>query len=468
VSERLLRTDAIVIGAGISGLTTAHRLTQAGHDVVVLEAKDRVGGRLENAEPPDFPGAILDLGAEWFGPGQDELIALAEELGLGWFDWHPGGDDLAYADGQRIRYRDTPSGLPLTVEGEAALARVLASLDELSREVPLDAPWEAPDAVARDDLTFQTWLAEQVADPTLIRSLQQFFAFYQDGAWPNRYSLLHMLHYVASCGGTARLATAEQFRFTDGFAALCDRLAEQLGDRVRLGVPVRRVDTTSSDGVLVEAEGVRVVARECVVAMAPFDARYIAFEPTLPLRREYVHRNYQTAGGIKTFAVYEEPFWRADGLSGTVLQTDRPAARAVLDSSPAGGVPGVLMAYMTTPGDGLWAVSADIPDDPAARRDAVLEDLVAYFGPRAAKPVHFIEKNWLAEPYTAAVNTTMQPGFLTRSREALSEPVGRLHWCHSELGARWSSGVWVNGGVERAERVAREVAARLGAPVAGR
>jgi monoamine oxidase len=245
-----------------------------------------------------------------------------------------------------------------------------------------------------------------------------------------------------------------------GLVELSLRLAEKLGDRVRLGTPVRAIDQTSSKRVVVHSDALRVSARECVVAMAPFDARAIAFTPSLPLKREYIHRNYQSVSYLKVQAVYEQPFWREDGLSG-VCWSDRQVAATTRDNSPPDGTPGVLMSLLTPPGEGLWGLPDDIADDPDARRGAVLESFAAYFGPRALKPIQYLEKDWLAEPYTAGCMGTMPPGFLTRSREMLTAPVGRVHWCHSELGTSWGTGVWVNGGVECGERVAREVAARL-------
>lgn len=459
----------VVVGAGICGLLAAHRLTQAGHDVVVVEAKDRVGGRLENVEIDGHPGKILELGGQWFGEGQDELLALARELECSWFEVYVEGDALLHRAGRTERFafsEDAESfspGAPLPPEQQAEFDRVVKLIEQLSAEVPPDAPWDAPEADAWDSITFQSWIEQQVGgDAAMVQVFRRYFAFYQVSLI-NRYSLLNILHYIASIGSFELLQTAEQYQFTGGFLALCDRLAERLGDRVKLGTPVASIDQTGDRVVVTAKDGSTFAGRECVVAMAPFDARFIEFTPALPGRRDYVHRNYQTVNVIKVFAVYDEPFWRSEGLSG-IVYSDRPVATFALDSSPAGGDPGVLMTYLSTPGDGEWSISDELDADPDARREAVLESFAAYFGPRAARPKQYIERDWHDVPYSAGVITTMPPGFLTRAAHGMKDPVGRIHWCHAELASHWGLGVWVNGGVEYADRTAAAVGARLGTP----
>src|SRR5436190_21108595 len=93
--RKVHRYDVVVVGAGLAGLTAARAIKRAGHSVVGLDARDRVGGR--NLDRSIGGGKVVELGGEWAGPGQDRVLALAKELGVATFD--------AYADGNSIYYR---------------------------------------------------------------------------------------------------------------------------------------------------------------------------------------------------------------------------------------------------------------------------------------------------------------------------------------------------------------------------
>ena len=133
--------DVVVVGAGFAGLTAARRLQQEGRSVLVLEARDRVGGRIFNHTFDD--GTIVELGGQWVGPTQDRVLALADELGVGTFPSYDEGDHLLGLDGAARRWQGETFGLD--EEALIDVAEAQGALEALAATVPLDAPWDAPE-----------------------------------------------------------------------------------------------------------------------------------------------------------------------------------------------------------------------------------------------------------------------------------------------------------------------------------
>jgi monoamine oxidase len=448
--------DVAIVGAGLAGLTAAHRLTQAGVRVVVLEAKDRVGGRTRNADT-DINGTTLEVGGRYFGPGQDELIQLADELGIGHFDV-PAGKSIYYRRGERLVY-DERDPVPIGDAGLAAYDEAFRQLDRLAATVDLDEAWNTPDAVELDRTSFGSWLDQNVPDPDarFLVDAQTNIAF---AVSAYRLSLLQVLYQTASCGGSAGNLEGEKWRFVGGSAEISRRIAAQLGDAVRVGVPVRAIDTSDPHKVVVRTDRFEVDARECIVAMSPADARFIAFEPPLPPRREMFHRHYQAGAIVPVQLVYDTPFWLSDGLNGRVV-SDLGAAPFTFDSSPADGSLGVMLTFLfRIPADSPLGVPPEIDDDPELRRDAVTKAFAEYFGAQALSPIAYVEKDWQREPFTQGVSPGLQPGLMTEVGPAFSAPVGRLHWSSTESATRWQS--WMAGAVNAGNRATREVLHALG------
>lgn len=444
--------DAIVVGAGFAGLTAARELVKAGRSVTVVEARDRVGGRVLSHTTSG--GLVLDVGGQWTGPGQDRIIALAEEMGVPSFPTY-GGDQthIDFANGQRVLYKGAlPEGDPAVY---AEVFQAIMTLTQMSEEVPLDAPWAAPHAREWDALTMQGWMeANLTLDSAKARMALAIEAVY--AVEPHDLSLLHMLFYAKSGNGLLTLVSteggAQQDRFDGGAQSVAIRVAEQLGERVRLSSPVRRI---SQDGdVCVEGDGFSVRGRRCVVTVPPALAGRIEYRPAMPSLRDQLTQRAPMGSVIKVQVVYETPFWREEGLSGRVVSDTGPV-RITFDNTPRAGSPGVLVTFIEG-GDGR-RYSCASPDE---RRRLVVDCMTRYFGPKANSPVEYVERDWCAEEYSRGCYGAVFPaGTWVSCGSAIREPVGRIHWAGTET-AEVNAG-YIDGAVRSGERVAAEVLAAL-------
>ena len=440
--------DAVVIGAGLAGLVAARDLVAAGKSVVVLEARERIGGRLLNEEIGE--GKVVEVGGQWIGPTQDRLAALARDLDVGTFPTYSQGENLLEHRGKRHRYRGTiPRINPLVlVDVEQAQRR----LNRLARTVPLDAPWEARRAHALDSQTAATWMRRNIA----TRGARMLLELGVEAVWaaePADISLLHMLFYIHSAGSLEMLFDtengAQQDRFVGGSQLLPVRLAERLGERVVLGAPARTI-RHSNDGVVVDAGGVTANARRAVVAIPPTLAGRISYDPPLSGHRDQLTQRMPLGTVAKCMAIYDEPFWRQDGLSGQGTSDIGPV-KLTFDNSPPDGSPGVLLGFL----EGRRAREAGrLPA--AQRRQAVIDCFTRLFGPRAAKPCAYVERLWAEEEWTrGCYGCHMPTGVWTAYGSALREPIGPLHWASAETATVWSG--YMDGAVSSGERAAKEL-----------
>jgi len=467
-----IASDVAVVGAGLAGLVAARRLAANGVQPLVLEARDRVGGRLLNEEIGD--GKVVEVGGQWVGPTQERIAALAAELGVTTFPTYDEGRHLIEMSGRIASYSgaltDARIGLgrdlsraisPLALlDFEQARFR----LDRMARQVPLEAPWTAPRAAGWDGQTLATWIRRN----TRMAAARKLFELATEAVWaaePADVSLLHVLFYIHSAGGFNTLigtgGGAQQDRFHGGSQRIAELLAEALGpERVRLRSPVRRIEHGAGDVVVHidrsvgEPGGLAVRARRAIVAVPPTLAGRISYDPPLPARRDQLTQRMPQGTVIKTMAVYERPFWREDGLSGQAASEAGPA-RVVFDNSPPDGTPGVLLGFLEGRLARQWGARAA-----AERREAVLAGHARLFGERAAKPERFIERVWAEEEWTrGCYGCLMTTGGWTEYGSALRAPIGPLHWAGAETASVWNG--YMDGAVQSGERAASEVLAAL-------
>lgn len=451
------RADVVVVGAGVSGLTAARRLAQAGRSVLVLEADDRVGGRTLNLSVGK--GVVTEGGGQWVGPGQDRLFALLDELGLKTFKTYVDGKSLLHRKGVRQEFTGSIPALPAKALED--FGRLAATLEEMAATVPVDAPWNAKNALEWDATTFGHWLDANAGTEEAKWLFTLAFTVIQ-GEDPHNTSLLMALFHIVGADGIEHMISttggAQESRVVGGTQRISLEMAEQLGDRVVVGSPVSEIRRRDGD-VLVRSAKADVRCKQVIVAMSPADAERIRFTPPLPARRTSLQRKWHNGTESKLFAVYEKPFWRAEGLNGSAM-TDLPFARFVVDNSPPDGSVGILLTFMGTAGSGHGHTWSDkVLDDPRERRAAFLADMVTLFGPQAAHPLRFLEQDWAHEPWIDGCVSTTPPGLLTQYTDALRKPVGRIHWAGTESATAYQG--YIEGAIQAGERAAKEVGGAL-------
>ncbi|WP_214417313.1 flavin monoamine oxidase family protein [Sphaerisporangium fuscum] len=443
--------DVIVVGAGLAGLTCARDLHHHGLDVVVLEARDRVGGRTFSVE---IDRQIIELGGQFLGPGQDRAYALAADLGVRVFPTYREGDHLVETAAGRVRrYRGTiPRLSPLTLL-DAAQAQ--ARFERLARRIDTEAPWQSPGAAALDAQTLETWIRRNAR----TRSGRRLFTMACQAVWscePGEMSLLHALFYARSAGSLQRVIAveggAQQDRLEGGAHELAVRLAHRLGDRVHLNMPVDRIVQDEHGVGVTTGRGATWRAAHVVVAIPPTLSGRITYQPPLSAARDGLTQRLPMGSVIKYMAVYPEPFWRRAGLSGQATSLRGPIS-AVFDSSPRSGEAGILLGFV----EGAEARSMAIR--PARdHRAAVIDQLTRLFGPRAASPEAYVQQDWSAEPFTrGAYSAVFPPGAWTQYGRALRPPVGRVHWAGTETATRWYG--YIEGAIRSGETAATAVIA---------
>lgn len=428
--------DAIVVGAGLSGLVAARRLVDAGQRVLVLEARARVGGRLLTGT---VGGATVDLGGQWLTAGQDRVIALAAELGIATIDHARTGRAII----------DEDIGIISSITAAFAQRRAIKAIESLMTSVPAADPATAPQAAVLDRLSLGGYLEESIWSRTARERLRMHadLVFAQD---PSELSLLSYLAIMRATGGFRPDGPdlpggGREHRLAGGAQGLAGRLADRLPDgAIRFGTAVTGIVDTG-EHVTLACDGGEHIARRAIVAMPPGLVRSLAIDLP-PGHRTYVD-GVRAGPVVKCFAAYGRAFWRDRGLSGEAF-LPRGTVRAVVELA---GTPPVLLAFVVGPPAGRWAAR-----DPADRRGEVLANLAAHFGDEAENPVDYLEQDWAAERYSAGCVAATPPDVLVRGAR-WREPVGRIHIAGTESAIRWPG--YMDGAIEGGERAAAELLA---------
>lgn len=444
--------EVVVIGAGLAGLTAARNLRLNGVSVVLLEARDRVGGRTHSVV--EQGEVLVEHGGQWVGPTQDRVLSLIDELGLETFTQYSAGENLQISQGRALRYHGSiPTGDPIQA---ADLVDAMVELTNKAMEIDPAAPWAHPAASILDSMTVETWIASQPycdGAKDWIRTLCR--ALFP--AEPGEISLLHALFYFRSGGGVEKMIgtinSAQETRIALGAQEISNRLAAQIGDSLRLNSPVSRIVHNES-GAVVHHEHGSISAQRVIVAIPLVLAGRIRYSPPMSGIRDQLTQRSFMGSVLKVHVVYPTPFWRETGLSGHAT-SDTGKVQITFDQSHPSRPEGILVGFMDSH---LGRVATQLTYE--ERRAEVISDLVKIFGEQAANPTSYYEKAWIDEEYSrGAYVGMMTPGTWSTLGPLLREPVGVIHWAGTETAIIWNG--YMDGAIRSGEDAAAQVVSTL-------
>ena len=440
--------DVIVVGAGYAGLTATRELIKAKKNVLLLEARDRIGGRVHTQRFDD--GSYVDLGGAWVGPTQDRLYALAREFGVDTFKTFDEGKSTQFFRGKVKRY----NGLipPLPVGALLSLDMAIKKMNRMAKDIDLAEPWKTPNARQLDSMTLATWMKGQM----LFDVARQFFRIAVEAIWaadPAEISLLHALFYVKSGRNLDTLMNvkdgAQEERFVGGAQTTADRMAATFADRIVYSSPVRAI-LQDGEQVRVVTEQVTYTAQRVVVTVPPALQSRIDFQPLLPAQRVQLMQRMPMGSVWKCYGIYPKPFWRDQGLNG-LAATPNGHVTVTFDNSPKDGSQGVMMGFVL----GNQAKDfAGLSDED--RKKSALTAFATFFGAEALTPIRYLDHSFMNEEWSGGCYAGVPgPGLWTTLGPALRQPVGRIHWAGTETSDIWNG--YIDGAVRSGERVAGEV-----------
>lgn len=459
--------DAVVVGAGLSGLVAARALQAAGRSVRLIEAAATVGGRMagERLQLEGGRQPWIDLGGQWVGPSQTRVLALLDRHGIRRFESPHSGDTVLVFGGSRCTFagffQGFPEGQPPAVpsaDWDDAMA-ALELFQALVAQLPEGHPHHHPSAAELDRLSFQDWIDAHTHTPFA----EWYFSYFCRAvgflgpAEPEQVSLLHVLWGQRTAPQGEH---PEEFLLHGGAGQLPALLSDELGEGVlRLGEPVRAIEQMMPPEaglpVQVHTDLATYPCRAVIVAMPPAQVAHLRFMPALSADRQQLNQEMAMGACAKVLVAYPSPLWRQQGLSGIAIG-DRPAVELCADSSDPENGCGVLATFVVGHRHQRWAALGE-----AGRRQAVLADLAAYLGPQALEPLAYVEKDWPSVPFVGgAYAGWMPPGLWTRCGEAMRRPHGRVFWAGTEVAERWPG--FFEGAVRSGEEAAAALHLRLG------
>ncbi|MER9404690.1 flavin monoamine oxidase family protein [Mesorhizobium caraganae] len=430
MSDKTERTDVVIVGAGFTGLSAALELKQAGIDVVLLEARDRVGGRVEAVR--NGLGERIDSGGQFFCEDMPEVTALAAARGKAFVETYVNGDFITH-----------PS---LSVEQAERTYYGAMAIRERMNAIEPDDPAIAGMSVA-------TWLEHQ-PDPTDAKTA---FRSMIEGLWCLAMDRVPLWHLIDNDRRITNEVPELQYSLLDTMQSLAEDLAGDLGDRVRLNEPVTRVEH-GSRGVRVVSAGSVIEARKVLVALPPATAAKLDFAPALPSVLGKALGVWESGAVIKILVRYPKPFWRDRDLCGMVMWRDLPGLFACDASKDIDHA--ALVVFVGGPLALRWR-----PLDDAALRAEVTARLVSALGPDAADIIDFSQRDWIQDRWSGGAYSDLIVDVTARDAErTIRAGAAPVHFASSELSPSFPG--YVEGAIVMGRIAAKEIVTELQSAIA--
>lgn len=450
--------DVCVIGAGVSGLFAARCLVQRGLDVVVLEARDRVGGRILTRQTQEH--GPVDLGGAYIGPSQNRIIKLAKELEIDTYDVYCKGKNvLDLTTHGTIHYRGIipPFWNPFKL---LDLNHIIRTIDKMAQEVPINEPWTAQMAEEWDSITAQEFVDRNCWSKN-VSSIVKIFIQSIMCTEPHEVSLLSLLWYVHSGGGIEVMSEvrrgAQEQKFVGGSQQVCLKMAASLGNKVHLNSAVVKVQQNGEEKIIIEdIHGKKYQAKYVISAVPITILSKIHFTPELPDLKQQLIQRMPMGSIIKTVTYYETAFWRDQDFNGIAVSDNGPIVVTFDDTKPDGSSPGLMGFLLANQARQLCTLSKE------ERWKAICRHYATVFkNADFLKSTGYEEQNWMKEEYSGGCYSAVLPtGVLSVYGRVMREPHGRVHFAGTETATRWSG--YMDGAIQAAERAVKEILEKLG------
>ncbi|XP_070573962.1 amine oxidase [flavin-containing] B-like [Ptychodera flava] len=448
------KRDVIIVGAGISGMSAAKLMHGLGLKVLVLEAKDRVGGRTYTMRDPSYQYA--DVGAEYIGPTQNRILRMTKELGIKHFKTYDEGMGIMELDGATYKVtNETPHVNSLTKLLD--MNHLTNAIDRATEKLSLEDPWNSENAEYLDSITMDEWFRKTLWTTT-GRELGRVAVNMLTGQEPALISALFFLWYIKSGQGIYRFNSitkvkhgAQERRMVGGTMQVREKIAQLLGKDVLFNSPVVSVEDDVEQVTVTTGDGKQYKANHVIVALPILLQSKISFSPPLPEGKQklidLIDDNTLSLPGTKTILFYEKPFWREKGFNGEVLSSDSFVKGSLDDTKADGSLPALAVFV-----DGMPLQSLSVEK----RHRKICQHFAKHFdAEEAMHPVNIVEYDFIEDEYTAECVNVLPPGALTRYGRYIRSPHGNVYFAGTETATRWAG--YMDGAIQAGERAAREI-----------